>query len=93
MDTDELGQPIVIMHPGDPVAGGWCPTRLLPSVVRVPLYVLSPPGVSLWQIIQGCAEHGGYEHLGQPLSAAGSSICLVKLHSRDSRPASDFRSG
>jgi hypothetical protein len=53
IDTDELGQPIVIIHPGDPVVGRWCVVCALPSLVRVPLYVLSPRGVSLWQIIQG----------------------------------------
>src|SRR6266699_5305715 len=45
-------------QPGDPVTGGWCVVCGLPSLIRVPLYVLSPRGVSLWRSVEGCAEDG-----------------------------------
>jgi len=67
MDTDELGNPVVHMQPGDLVTGGWCVVCVLPSLVRLPVYVLSPRGVSLWQIIEACTEDGMHKHLpGNP---------------------------
>ena len=49
------------------MTGGWCVARGLPSLIRVPLYVLSPRGVSLWRIIEACVEDGMHKHLpGKP---------------------------
>lgn len=51
------------------VAGGWCQPCLLPSLIRVPLFILSPRGVSLWQVIEACTEDGSHRHLpGKPES-------------------------
>jgi hypothetical protein len=67
MDTDEHGQPLIQFQPGELVTGGWCQPCALPSLVRVPVYVLSPRGVSLWQIIEVCVEDGMHTHLpGKP---------------------------
>jgi hypothetical protein len=55
------------LMPGDPVTGGWWVVCGLPSLIRVPLYVLSPRGVSLWRIIEACVEDGMHKHLpGKP---------------------------
>ena len=41
--------------------------RGLPSLIRVPLYVLSPRGMALWQIIEARVEDGMHKHLpGKP---------------------------
>ena len=67
MDTDELGNPVVQMQVGDLVTGGWCVVCALSSLVRVPIYVLSPRGISLWEIIEACTVDGMHKHLpGKP---------------------------
>ena len=67
LDADENGQPCIQIAPGDPVSGGWCEPCMLPSLIRIPIFVLSPRGVSLWQVIEFCSEHGGHQHLpGKP---------------------------
>jgi hypothetical protein len=66
-DTDENGHPIIQFQPGNPVTGGWCVVCGLPPLMRVPLCVLSPRRVSLWQIIEACVEDGFHKHLpGKP---------------------------
>lgn len=63
LDTDENGAVVMRLQPGDMVTGGWCQPCALPSLARVPLYVLSPRGVSLWQVIEICAEEGTHRYL------------------------------
>jgi hypothetical protein len=54
-------------HVGDPITGGWCETCNLPSLIRIPVWLLRSSGVTLWQIIEACDEHGGHKHLpGNP---------------------------
>jgi hypothetical protein len=33
------------------------------QLVRVPIFVLSPRGVSLWQVVEACSEDGVHRHL------------------------------
>jgi hypothetical protein len=43
---------------GDPVTGLWCETCALPSVISVPVYLLSNSGVTLHGHALKCADCG-----------------------------------
>ncbi len=48
---------------GSPVTGGWCPTCLLPSLIRVPIWQLSARGMDLLRIVEACQDHNGVRFL------------------------------
>ena len=48
---------------GEPILGGWCPTCLLPSLARVPLWELSRWGMSLVSVLEACDEEGTVQWL------------------------------
>jgi hypothetical protein len=46
------------LEPGSAITGGWCPRCKMPSLLRVPVHMLSPWGVSLLEMVEACVEDG-----------------------------------
>jgi hypothetical protein len=49
---------VVIISAGEPETGLWCPDCLLPSRVRIPIYVTSETGSSLTTTADECQDCG-----------------------------------